>query len=322
VFFAACGLAKKVERGVPTRSTPILFQQLKRVDPVVLQEAGDAPEHAERFDRARGPGRAHVRRFPAELIQNHRHGFFRRVIVAANKHRGFPARKLRVHHAGTANGIERLHKPDSDKLALQLLHRRLVEVREKLQHAVDRRGVSNGIGRVDHGFPSEIRHAGRAHRLRGHRALDREHGQLSKFRGVGKAADPGLGISRAPVRQFGRIARAHRHVMAMLQKSNAQRLRHIAGPDDADLHGLIVSIKSQNANGMQRIYTPNNGEWGFAGPSRNPQRPCKFFLPRIALVGADRHLRIRVHPPAVRSSSHEAKEGAICGENLASIGMN
>ena len=79
-----------------------LRQQLESMHAVVPHEARDTPEHAERLDGPRRFGPAHIRSFPAELIQNSAYDLPGRVVVAANKHRGFAARKLRVDHAGVA----------------------------------------------------------------------------------------------------------------------------------------------------------------------------------------------------------------------------
>ena len=48
----------------------VSLQHLERMRPVVAREARNAPEHAERFDGARGFGFAHVQRFPAEALKN------------------------------------------------------------------------------------------------------------------------------------------------------------------------------------------------------------------------------------------------------------
>src|SRR3989442_1590670 len=45
-------------------------QQLKSVRPLVARETRNAPEHAQRLDRARRLGFAHVGRLPAELHDN------------------------------------------------------------------------------------------------------------------------------------------------------------------------------------------------------------------------------------------------------------
>jgi hypothetical protein len=63
----------------------LLSQQLERVQrPVALANARDAPEHAERLDRARRFDCAHVLGIPAELIEKLRHDPLGVGVIAAD----------------------------------------------------------------------------------------------------------------------------------------------------------------------------------------------------------------------------------------------
>src|SRR5574341_66194 len=107
------------------------------MNPIVSEEAGDAPEHAQWLDCTRRLGLAHVCRFPAELIEDSAHDFLRSIVVAADEHRRLATLELRIHHARTADGIEGFDEVYIGKLTLQPLHQGFVEIREKLQYAVD-----------------------------------------------------------------------------------------------------------------------------------------------------------------------------------------
>src|SRR6266699_2037628 len=92
--------------GAPGRST--LAQHLEGVRPIVAQEAGDAPEDAQRLDGAGRLGLPHVGGFPAELLEEAGHRLLRTVVVAADEHGRPAALEVRVDHAGAAHGVERL----------------------------------------------------------------------------------------------------------------------------------------------------------------------------------------------------------------------
>ena len=79
------------------------LDNLKDVDPVIAKKAWNTPQHAQRFNGARGFRFAHVRFFPAELIEDLADNFFRLFVVAANEHGGCAALKLRIDHARGAN---------------------------------------------------------------------------------------------------------------------------------------------------------------------------------------------------------------------------
>src|SRR3989344_2891716 len=124
--------------------------------PLVAEEAGDAPEHAQRLDRAGCFGFAHVGCFPAELIENTAHRRLRRLVVPADEHGWLAALVLRVDHARIADGIEGFDEAYGGKLPLQALHEGLVERGEESQHSIDGRLVCEWIRRVDDGFSGEI----------------------------------------------------------------------------------------------------------------------------------------------------------------------
>ena len=68
------------------RGSSLLMQDFERMRPLIAQETGDAPEHAQRLDGAGGFSLAHVGRFPTELVEDAAHFLFRCLVVAANEH--------------------------------------------------------------------------------------------------------------------------------------------------------------------------------------------------------------------------------------------
>src|SRR3954468_2090533 len=95
------------------------LQQLESMRPFIPKKPRNAPEHTKRFNRAGRLGFAHISRFPTELIENSANGALGRIIVAANEHRGFTSGKLRIHHAGIPNRIERFDESKIAKFSLQ-----------------------------------------------------------------------------------------------------------------------------------------------------------------------------------------------------------
>jgi len=55
------------------------------------------------------------------------------------------------------------------------------------------------------------------------------------------AAAASLGILGPPVRQLGLSARAHHHLVTMLQETPSERLRHVTGSQDSDFHDVLPS---------------------------------------------------------------------------------
>src|SRR5215471_218016 len=154
-------LGPRSARSLNTGHYGSLLQQLESVKPFIPQKARYTPEHAEGFNCTGCLGLAHIGRFPAELIQYAGHRLFSGIVVAANKHSGLAALKLRIDHADAAHGVERLDEASAFELALEPLHKRLVEVGKELQHAVHWRRVSYRVGGVDDRLPREVRRAGR-----------------------------------------------------------------------------------------------------------------------------------------------------------------
>ena len=78
--------------------------------PAVAQESGNAPEDAERLDRACAFDHSHIGYFEPELIQDGLHLALRAVVVAADEHRRLDAVEVGVDHERVANATERLHE--------------------------------------------------------------------------------------------------------------------------------------------------------------------------------------------------------------------
>ena len=180
--------------------------------------------------------------------------FFAGLVVAADEHGRLAALELRIHHARIADGIERFDEADVAELALQPLHQGLVEIGEEPQDAVGRWGVRNGIGRVDDGLSRQIRGAGGTQRVGRRGAFDRQDDQLGEFGRLRKATDTGLGILRRPIRELGRRARAEHDLVAMLEKTAGQRLRHVTRSQNSDFH---IDLLAQCHSYPQRPDTTN-----------------------------------------------------------------
>ena len=78
--------------------------------------------------------------------------FLRRSIVATDEHRRHAVLVVRIDHLRRADRVERFDEANVAELALQSLHQRLVQIREKAQEAAHRRCVGDGIRCIDHRF--------------------------------------------------------------------------------------------------------------------------------------------------------------------------
>ena len=174
-----------------------LFQKFEGVVPIVLEEAGNAPQHAERLGGARGFGFAHVGDFPAELIAERGDGPLRGVVIAADEHGGLAGRESGIDHAGGTDAvIEGFDEFCAGKFALVALHEGIVEIGEKFEDAVDGWGVGDGIGGIDDAFPPS-KFFGPAARRASEEAepLTARTQQFAEFGGVFAGADGALGFS-------------------------------------------------------------------------------------------------------------------------------
>lgn len=92
--------------------------------PLIVQEAGNAPEHAKRLDGARGVGVAHVGGLPAELVKDGGHGPLCAVVIAADEH-GWPSGfEMRIDELAVSDGAKGFDEVSGWKFVLQLLHQR------------------------------------------------------------------------------------------------------------------------------------------------------------------------------------------------------
>ena len=207
--------------------------------PFVFCKAENAPKHAQRLDGAGGFSLAHVGRLPAELIvdlANYRLGL---VVVAANEHGRLAAFVFRIDHPGIADGVVCLDEMRVGEGGLQALHQRLVEAGEKLQHAVDRRRLGDRIGSVDHRLACQITGARRLERVGRDAAFDRQHDDLAKLGGVGKARRLRSLVLRDEILELAGVARAENDLMAVFDKASGKRFSHVAGAENADFHGFL-----------------------------------------------------------------------------------
>jgi hypothetical protein len=112
---------------------------------MILAESRDAPELAERLDRPGCHCRPHVRRVPAELLQNIRDRGLGLRIVPSEEHRRPSSGKRRIDHAGAADAVERLHQASLGEGSLQLLEQRAVRSGEDLDDPIDRSFLGDRI---------------------------------------------------------------------------------------------------------------------------------------------------------------------------------
>src|SRR5438105_2603129 len=133
--------AKAFARRSAYAAGSLLLQHLEGVRPVVPEEARDAPEHAERLDRAGRLDAAHVLRLPAELGEDRRDLDLGRGAVAADEHGGLGPPEVGVDHERVPDGRERLHEVRLRRELLEALHEGLVHRREVLEDALRRRAV-------------------------------------------------------------------------------------------------------------------------------------------------------------------------------------
>ena len=150
------------------------------------------------------------------------------VVVAANEHGGFAALELRIDHHGVADRAERLDEVRVGEGVLQALHQGLIEVGEKLQHAVGRWRFGDGVGGIDHRLAGQVGRARRLERFKRGSALDREHDKFAKLRGVGGAAGKCTVILREEIGKLSGIARTEHHLVSMLEEAAGQSFGHVA----------------------------------------------------------------------------------------------
>src|SRR5688572_28546820 len=65
--------------------TVLPLQQLERVCPTVASKSGDAPQHAQRLDRAGALDRPHVRHVEPELVEDCGYRALRLFLIAADE---------------------------------------------------------------------------------------------------------------------------------------------------------------------------------------------------------------------------------------------
>ena len=203
-----------------------------------MQEAGDAPQHAQRFEGAGGHDAAAIERFPTELLRDLGDLRLGAGVVAAEKHGGHALLVARVHHPGVADAVEGLDHARLRSPLLNLLAQRFVRSRGVGQHALDGRPVGDGIGGIHHRFPGEVGGAGEINSLQRGAAQSGEHHQFAELRRLVERARRSRGVLAEPVAHllFVRVARSQHHLMAMLEESRAQHFADDTGPEDSNLH--------------------------------------------------------------------------------------
>src|SRR5580698_2813005 len=154
----ATGSARLLSR----RSLP---EQLKGMKPVVVEKAGDTPQHAQRLDGTSRLNGAHVCRLPAKLLIDFRHCLFGCVIVAADEHSWFSARELRVNHACVSHGVIRLDEMRIREFLLKHFHQRLGLRSEESKNSMFGRCIFDRIAGIHYGFAIEVLRPGQTQHL-------------------------------------------------------------------------------------------------------------------------------------------------------------
>ena len=207
--------------------------------PLVPQEPGNAPQHAQRLNGPRGFGTAHVLHFPAECFQDPSHLRLGSFVVPADEHRGFRSTEVRTHHVGASHAVEGLHEVRRRIHPLELLHQAVVQGGEELQDAVLRRGLRDGVRGVDHGLAGQVLRVAEPHGGLRTGAFHGQHHQLGPGGHFLVRSSTHLPVIRQPFLDLLRVAGGHADLVSMLEKAFGQGPAHDAGADDADVHDWI-----------------------------------------------------------------------------------
>ncbi|MBV6504508.1 MAG: hypothetical protein ILNGONEN_00054 [Syntrophorhabdaceae bacterium] len=141
-------------------------------------------------------------------------------IVTTDKHARFRAAKIRINHRSVSDHAERFDEARLGKGGLQLFHERVVQRGKKLQDAVDRRRLGEGIGGIDNGLAGEIVGAGQFQRVFGGGTFGGQHQRFAKSSRFAETADAavvaGLGF---PAGQLFRAARPDHYFVTVFNKA-------------------------------------------------------------------------------------------------------
>src|ERR1039458_10472924 len=97
-------------------------QELESVRPLVLAQPGDAPQHAQRLQRARRNDAAAIEGLPTEAPDHAFHLMLGGRVVAAKEHRGRPLLVSRMNHARRAHAVECLRSEEHTSELQSLRH--------------------------------------------------------------------------------------------------------------------------------------------------------------------------------------------------------
>ena len=162
------------------------------------------------------------------MIDDALHGRFGLIVVAANEHGRLAALQLRIDHHRIADGIERLDEVRVRESGLQALHQRLIEIGEKLQHAVSRRRIGDRIGGVNYRFLYQVGRARGVEHIERHCAFDGEHHHFAELCRIGKTTDSRSLMLRDEVLELGGIAGAQNDLVPVLNEAAGEGFGHIA----------------------------------------------------------------------------------------------
>ena len=181
---------------------------------------------------------------------------------------------------------------------LQPLHQGLIEIGEKLQHAVGGRRVRDRIGGVDDRLTGHVGRAGRLERVKRPGAFDRKHHEFAELRGIGKAAGLCGFILRDEVLQLAGVADAEHDLMPMLEKSAGQSFGHVARSENPDFHLCPPTWRSYPraaAHIAPRVPKPFARRlYIWPGGPESKRGPTSFLFERPL---ANRRLQRTVHQP-------------------------
>lgn len=196
--------------------------------PLVVEEARDAPEHAEGFDGAGGFGGSHVGGLPAELVEDGGDLGLGLRVAAADEHGGLAFLVRRVDHAGVADGVEGFDEVGLRELGLEGFEQGFVGAGEEAEDSVGGRGVFDWVGGVDDCLALEVVGAGFAEGFGGDRAFDGEDDDVAEAGDFGEGSGLGAGVGGLPVGELGGGSGAEHDLVVVLEESAAEGFGYFA----------------------------------------------------------------------------------------------
>src|SRR6185312_16079616 len=192
---------------------------------------------------------------PTERLKQLAGAALRFGVVAADQHRHRLA-ELRVDHRTVSHGVEALHDLGLRKLSLHALAEAVGRTDvESRRHAF---GKIERVRGVEHDLAAEALRAGELQRVLRALAVQRQEHDLARRRRVGERSD----FHRRLVgegRELARVARAHRHAVAVPDEAAGERFGDVAAAEDADIHddglgeGSCAPVHHRNVGRLDKL---------------------------------------------------------------------